>query len=78
VFVHGELNGSFGVPFFKTRFQEAFFHYSTLFDMLEVTTSRMNGHRLLIEREMFGRKILNVISCEGRTRVERLETNRQR
>jgi GRAS domain family len=77
VFVHGVLNGSFGVPFFETRFREALFHYSMLFDMLEVTTSRMDEHRLLIEREMFGREILNVISCEGRKRVERPETYKQ-
>lgn len=77
IFVHGVLNGSFGVPFFETRFREALFHYSTLFDMLEATTSRMDEHRLLIERDMFGREVLNAISCEGRKRVERPETYRQ-
>lgn len=77
VFIHGVLNGSFGVPFFETRFREALFHYSTLFDMLETTTSRINEHRLLIERDMFGREVINVISCEGSKRVERPETYKQ-
>ncbi|KAJ3679709.1 hypothetical protein LUZ60_017720 [Juncus effusus] len=77
VFVHGILHGSFGVPFFMTRFREALFHFSTLFDMLEATTSRVDEHRLLIERDLFGREALNVIACEGIKRIERPESYKQ-
>ncbi|KAF8667785.1 hypothetical protein HU200_052596 [Digitaria exilis] len=37
IFVHGIVNGSYSVPFFITRFREALFHFSALFDMLEAT-----------------------------------------
>ncbi|RVX13572.1 Scarecrow-like protein 9 [Vitis vinifera] len=35
VFIQGIVNGGYGAPFFRTRFREALFHYSALFDMLE-------------------------------------------
>ncbi|KAJ3669624.1 hypothetical protein LUZ60_011574 [Juncus effusus] len=77
VFIHGILNGNFSAPFFVTRFREALYHFSTLFDMIEATTSRVDEHRLLIERDLFGREALNVIACEGLERVERPETYKQ-
>ncbi|CAA6656807.1 unnamed protein product [Spirodela intermedia] len=77
VFVQGVLNGSYGAPFFLTRFREALFHFSALFDMLETTVPREHPERLLIEREIFGREAVNVIACEGSERVERPETYKQ-
>ncbi|KAG0501242.1 hypothetical protein HPP92_001314 [Vanilla planifolia] len=77
VFIHGIVNGSYSAPFFVTRFREALFHFSALFDMLETTVSREDAQRLLIERDLFGREALNVISCEGAARVERPETYKQ-
>jgi GRAS domain family len=77
VFIHGIVNGSYSVPFFVTRFREALFHFSALFDMLETTVPRENEQRLLIERDLFGREALNVIACEGSERVERPETYKQ-
>ncbi|XP_078180809.1 scarecrow-like protein 34 [Carex rostrata] len=77
VFVHGIVNGSYSAPFFVTRFREALFHYSALFDMLDANVPKEDEHRLLIERDLFGRSALNVIACEGLERVERPETYKQ-
>ncbi|CAL9057704.1 unnamed protein product [Musa banksii] len=74
VFIHGVLNGTYGAPFFLTRFREALFHFSCMFDMIEMTVPREDEPRQLIEKVMFGREALNVISCEGTERVERPET----
>ncbi|XP_020577687.1 scarecrow-like protein 9 [Phalaenopsis equestris] len=77
VFIHGIVNGAYSAPFFVTRFREALFHFSSLFDMLETTVPRDDAQRMLIERDLFGREALNVISCEGSERVERPETYKQ-
>ncbi|CAL9769223.1 unnamed protein product [Musa acuminata subsp. burmannicoides] len=77
VFIHGVVNGSYSAPFFVTRFREALFHFSALFDMLETNVPRDDEQRLLIERDLFGREALNVIACEGSERVERPETYKQ-
>ncbi|XP_052116987.1 scarecrow-like protein 9 [Arachis duranensis] len=77
IFIHGIINGAFNAPFFVTRFREALFHYSSLFDMLETIVPREDWERMLIEKEIFGREALNVIACEGCERVERPETYKQ-
>ncbi|XP_058109613.1 scarecrow-like protein 9 [Magnolia sinica] len=77
VFIHGIVNGAFSAPFFVTRFREALFHWSALYDMLEVNVPREHPERILIEREIFGQDALNVIACEGSERVERPETYKQ-
>ncbi|RLN30703.1 scarecrow-like protein 9 [Panicum miliaceum] len=76
-FVHGVVNGSFGAPFFATRFREALFYYSALFDVLDTTAPRDSDQRVLIEQDIFGRAALNAIACEGTDRVERPETYKQ-
>ncbi|KAJ9565422.1 hypothetical protein OSB04_001388 [Centaurea solstitialis] len=77
VFVHGVLNGAYNATFFLTRFKEVVFHFATLFDMFEATGKREDEDRVLFEREVFGRDIMNVVACEGRSRVERPETYRK-
>ncbi|KAJ4972412.1 hypothetical protein NE237_005511 [Protea cynaroides] len=77
VFVQGVLNGAYSAPFFVTRFREALFHYSALFDMLETNVPRELHERMLIERDLFAREAINVISCEGSERLERPETYKQ-
>ncbi|RDX91942.1 Scarecrow-like protein 9, partial [Mucuna pruriens] len=77
LFIHGLMNGAFNAPFFVTRFREALFHYSSLFDMLETIVPREDWERMLIEKEIFGREALNVIACEGYERVERQESYKQ-
>ncbi|KAJ6715934.1 SCARECROW-LIKE PROTEIN 30 [Salix koriyanagi] len=77
MFIHGVVNGNFNAPFFVTRFREALYHFSSLFDMFEATVSRKDEHRMLFEKEQYGRDITNVIACEGKARVERPETYKQ-
>ncbi|KAL5580976.1 hypothetical protein UlMin_013418 [Ulmus minor] len=77
IFVQSIVNGSYNAPFFVTRFREALFHFSALFDMLDTNLSRQNEERLMFEKEFYGREAMNVISCEGLERVEKPETYKQ-
>ncbi|CAN6471766.1 unnamed protein product [Victoria cruziana] len=77
VFILGIINGAYSAPFFTTRFREALFQYSAFFDMLETNTPRDHPERILIEREIFGREVLNIVACEGSERIERPETYKQ-
>ncbi|KAL9238762.1 hypothetical protein vseg_013140 [Gypsophila vaccaria] len=75
--IHGIVNGIYNGPFFETRFREALFHYSAIFDIFEATISRESEERLLGESHLYGSDALNVIACEGVERIERPETYRQ-
>ncbi|XP_059428965.1 scarecrow-like protein 34 [Corylus avellana] len=79
IFVHSIINGSYGSPFFVTRFREALYHFSALYDIFDVTLPRVreNKERLMFEREFLGREAMNVLACEGLQRVERPETYKQ-
>ncbi|KAE8671636.1 Scarecrow-like protein 11 [Hibiscus syriacus] len=77
LFLHGITNGAFNAPFFVTRFREALFHFSSMFDMLDTIVPREDWERMVIEREILGREALNAIACEGWERVERPETVKQ-
>ncbi|KAL7586962.1 hypothetical protein Lser_V15G38370 [Lactuca serriola] len=77
VFLHSVVNGTYNAPFFVTRFKEALFHYSGLFDMFDATMDRGDARRRNYEREYCGNEVVNVIACEGRERVERPETYKQ-
>ncbi|OIW08636.1 hypothetical protein TanjilG_03312 [Lupinus angustifolius] len=77
IFIHGVVNGNYNAPFFLTRFKEALFHFSALFDMFEANVSRDDPHRVMFEKGLFGRDAINVIACEGTERVERPETYKQ-
>ncbi|XVF46533.1 hypothetical protein PTKIN_Ptkin03bG0034700 [Pterospermum kingtungense] len=77
LFIHGVVNGSYNVPFFITRFREAFFHFSAMFDILEANVPREDPDRLLLEREMFGRDAMSVVAYEGLQRIDRPETYKQ-
>ncbi|CAI9276235.1 unnamed protein product [Lactuca saligna] len=77
MFVLGILNGTHNAPFLLNRFREALFHFSTLFDMFDQTSDRESVDRLCYEQEVYGREVMNVVACEGTTRVERPETYKQ-
>ncbi|KAJ9540022.1 hypothetical protein OSB04_026528 [Centaurea solstitialis] len=77
MFIHGVMNGSYNAPFFITRFREALFFFSSLFDMIEANASRETEERMLIEKNFWGREAMNVIACEGGERIERPETYKQ-
>lgn len=77
IFVHSIVNGCFNAPFFITRFREALFHYSTMFDMLDATINREQPERMMYERVFCGGEIMNVVACEGTERIERPETYKQ-
>lgn len=77
IFVQAIVNGSFSAPFFVTRFREALFHYSAMFDAFDTNLERDNQMRLMFEKEFFGREAINAIACEGTERIERPETYKQ-
>ncbi|KAB1206407.1 Scarecrow-like protein 14 [Morella rubra] len=77
IFVHTIVNGAYNGPFFVTRFREALFHFSALFDVFDATLSCESQQRLMLENEFLGREAMNVIACEGLERVERPETYKQ-
>ncbi|KAJ8562736.1 hypothetical protein K7X08_031188 [Anisodus acutangulus] len=77
VFIQGIVNGAYNAPFFITRFREALFHYSSVFDMLEANIPREIPERLLVEKLIFGREAMNVVACEAAERIERPETYKQ-
>ncbi|GFP82317.1 scarecrow-like protein 14 [Phtheirospermum japonicum] len=77
IFVNAVTSGSYSAPFFVTRFREALFHYSALFDMLDATLPRDCPERMDFEQDFYGPEVINVIACEGTERVERPETYKQ-
>ncbi|KAG5515261.1 hypothetical protein RHGRI_036335 [Rhododendron griersonianum] len=77
VFIHGVVNGGFNSPFFDSRFREALFYFSTLFEMFEACVPRENPERMKYETDVYGKEVMNVIACEGLERVERPETYKQ-
>ncbi|CAN1282785.1 Scarecrow-like protein 14 [Linum perenne] len=77
IFIHAIVNGSYNAPFFMTRFREALFHFSSLFDMLDANMAREDQMRMKFEKEFYGREAINVMACEGSERVERPETYKQ-
>lgn len=58
---------------FLPRLRESLRHYHTVFDVLDVLLPSDLPERQIIEQEFFGREIMNVVACEGNTRVERHE-----
>lgn len=77
IFVQGVVNAGYNAPFFMSRFREALSHFSTIFDVMESSFPVENSDRQIIDHEVVGREILNIVACEGLERVERSETYRQ-
>ncbi|KAL2898940.1 Scarecrow-like protein 14 [Bienertia sinuspersici] len=74
LFIHAIVNGTCTAPYFMNRFKEALFHYSSVFEVCDATLPRDSHERLLIESEIHGKEVINVIACEGVERVQRAET----
>ncbi|KAK4777699.1 hypothetical protein SAY87_017886 [Trapa incisa] len=77
LFTHSVVNGNYNASFFVTRFREALFHYSAMFDAFDSELPREDPMRLTFEKNFFGREAINIIACEGMERVERTETYKQ-
>ncbi|XP_074295071.1 scarecrow-like protein 30 [Silene latifolia] len=77
LFIHEVVNGTFNAPFFVTRFKETLFHYSALFQVFEATMPLEEHARQLIESEIIGKELLNIVACEGVERVQRPESYKQ-
>lgn len=77
MFLQTIVNGCYNAPFFVTRFREALFHYSSMFDMLDTNADGEDPMRLMFEKEYLGREVMNIIACEGSERTERPETYKQ-
>ncbi|KAF7130599.1 hypothetical protein RHSIM_Rhsim10G0123900 [Rhododendron simsii] len=77
MFIHSIVNAAYNSPFFISRFREALFHYSALFDMFEANVPRENEERMLFEKEILGNEILGIIACEGLARARRPKTYKQ-
>ncbi|KAF8010738.1 hypothetical protein BT93_J1398 [Corymbia citriodora subsp. variegata] len=77
IFVLSVVNGNFNSPFFLLRFRQALFHFSAQYDILDCNIPRDNINRSFIEKENYGRQIMNVAACEGKERVVRPETYKQ-
>ncbi|KAK4353223.1 hypothetical protein RND71_028741 [Anisodus tanguticus] len=77
VFILGTVNGAYNAPFFITRFRQALFHYSSLFDVAEAIVPREVHERMLLEKNILGQEAMNVIACEGAERIVRPETYKQ-
>ncbi|XP_021754785.1 chitin-inducible gibberellin-responsive protein 1-like [Chenopodium quinoa] len=58
---------------FLTRFTEALNYYSAMFESIDVTMPRDRKERISVEQHCLAKDIVNVISCEGKERVERHE-----
>ncbi|KAL5580972.1 hypothetical protein UlMin_013414 [Ulmus minor] len=78
IFIHGIANGAYNSPFFMSRFKEALYFFSAMFDMIEANAPHeLEEDRMFLEQEMYGKEIFNVIACEGSKRIERPEIYKQ-
>ncbi|GLU02336.1 hypothetical protein SLE2022_195900 [Rubroshorea leprosula] len=77
IVVHSIVNASYSSPFFVTRFREALFHFSALYDVFDATVPSEEPARLMLENEFSGHEAMNVVACEGLERVHRPETYKQ-
>jgi hypothetical protein len=77
VLIIGVTNGLYSSPFFLPRFREALFYYSSQFDMLNSTVAQNHEARILIERDLLGADVFNVVACDGAERIERPESYKQ-
>ncbi|CAN6270045.1 unnamed protein product [Urochloa humidicola] len=69
VFVHAVVNASYSTAFFPTRFREALYGFTALFDMMDAVLPRDSDKRLLLERDILAQCAVKLIACEGDDRA---------
>eukprot|EP00897_Mesotaenium_endlicherianum_P003923 jgi/Mesen1/3559/ME000199S02707 len=69
-----EQHTEHNLPSFQSRFREALHYFSALFESLDAALPWHSTERVLIEERVLGRKIVNIVACEGGDRVERHES----
>eukprot|EP00850_Spirogloea_muscicola_P005812 SM000027S09593 [mRNA] locus=s27:218051:220641:+ [translate_table: standard] len=72
-----EQHSDDNLPYFTSRFREALHYFSALFDSLDVSLPWHSTERVLIEERVLGRKIVNIVACEGAERIERHERHQK-
>ncbi|CAI5976233.1 unnamed protein product [Closterium sp. NIES-65] len=70
-----EQHADHNIPSFLSRFREALHYFSALYESLDASLPWNSTERALVEERIFGRKLVNIIACEGRERVERHESH---
>ncbi|CAI5464226.1 unnamed protein product [Closterium sp. Yama58-4] len=70
-----EQHADHNIPSFLSRFREALHYFSALYESLDASLPWNSTERALVEERIFGRKLVNIIACEGRDRVERHESH---
>ena len=65
IFIHRIINGSYNSPYFISRFREALYYFSMVFDMFEADARREDDDMMVFEQEIYGKEVLNAIACEG-------------
>ncbi|KAL6905777.1 hypothetical protein ACP4OV_003378 [Aristida adscensionis] len=76
VFIQSTVNYSHGT-FFRSRFQDTLYHYTSLFDMLDATIPRKSVSRLVLEQSLLGHAALNAVACEGAELMDRPQKYKQ-
>ncbi|CAH9111930.1 unnamed protein product [Cuscuta epithymum] len=77
IYVQSVRNGANNSPFFLSRFREALFFYSAVFDMYDAVIPSHSHEMMIFEKEFLGREIMNIIACEGIERSPKTETYKQ-
>ncbi|CAO2035203.1 unnamed protein product [Urochloa humidicola] len=65
VFINAVVNASYSTAFFPTRFREALYGFTALFDMMDAVLPRDSDKRLLLERDVLAQCAVKLIACEG-------------
>jgi GRAS domain family len=77
IFIQGIINIQSFSPFFITRFKQSLPLYQSLFEIFDIFFPRDNKLRQMMERQIVGRDIMNVIACEGSDRTMKPESYKQ-
>eukprot|EP00250_Pteridium_aquilinum_P017637 c23715_g1_i1 orf=499-2493(+) len=59
---------------FEERFMHALQYYCTMFDSLEACKLAFQANEIALAEMYLGKEIVNIVACEGKSRVERHET----